>query len=125
MGLFETAMYAKDSSWGVAVAYDWHALVGGSEDFIRRVDEGCPVWRQDVLETVVALEETAKERGSMIIDLIVDMLEYWKKYPADEWVAVLTANIEYQLWQFWKKRPGDEWAAFVADKMNLKLDEGR
>ena len=124
-GTFENAMYARDSSWGVAVEYDWHALVGGSEDFIRRVDEGYPEWRQEVIETVVELEYTINTRGSMIIDLIVEMLEYWKKYPADEWVEVVTANIKYQLRQFWKNRPGDKWAAAVADKMNLKLDKGQ
>lgn len=121
--MLESAIYSGDSSWGVAVSHDWHALVGGSGDFIRQIDESCPEWRKDVIETIDRWEYTIKTRGSMIIDVIVDMLEYWKKYPADEWVATVTANIEHQLREFWKKRPGDKWAALVAEEMNLNLDE--
>ena len=129
MGGVETAMYAKDSSWGVGVSDDWNAVIGGSENFIRRVDETCPVWRQDITETIDEWDYSIKlSGGTSLISLIVELLPYWNKYPADEWVTTLTRNIEYQLREYWQKRAeGDyaEWAVRRAEKMNLKLDAPR
>ena len=124
--MVDNAMYAGDSSWGVAMSHDWHALVGGPEDFIRYIDESCPEWRQDVIRTIDRWDYTIKTRGSMIINLIVGSLDYWNKYPADEWVTTVAANVEHQLQEFWKSRPdpvGVEWAVWLAEKMDLKLEE--
>lgn len=128
MGMFETAMYAKDSSWGVGVSDAWHAVIGGTEDFIRRVDETCPEWRQHITETIDKWDEKIELKYTSLISLIAELLPYWNKYPADEWVTTLTRNIEYQLREYWKKRPepaGAKWAARIAKEMNLKLDEQR
>ena len=126
MHMLETATYAKDSSWGVGVSHEWHAVVGGSEDFIRRVDEGWREWRKDVIKLIDDWEKDAKDRGAGVINVTVHMLEYWKKYPGDEWVATVTANIERQIQRYWKSRPdpvGAEWTVWLAEKMNLKLEE--
>lgn len=31
----ETAIYSKKGTWGVIISHEWHAVLGGSEEFIR------------------------------------------------------------------------------------------
>ena len=119
-------MYAKDSSWGVGLLQDWHAVIGGPEDFIRRVDQTCPEWRQHITETIDNWDERIRSKYASLISLIVELLPYWNKYPADEWVTTLTRNIVYQLREYWQKRAeGDhaKWAVRLAEKMDLKLED--
>ena len=91
-GGLENAMYSSDSHWGVIAAHEWHVLVGGSIDFVRNVDKLYPAWRSKVIEYIDQWEDQMK-RGMWRGALLLKLLEYWKRYPADEWVAAVTEKL--------------------------------
>ncbi len=95
--MLENAMYSMDLSWGAIVLHDWHALVGGSKDFISHVDQIYPTWRNEVIELIDRRERTIKETGMWVFDLLIELLEYWKKYPGDEWVETVAAKLNHKL----------------------------
>ena len=95
--MLENAMYSMDLSWGAIVLHDWHALVGGSKDFISHVDQIYPAWRNEVTELIDDWEkEVAIERSPWGVDLFIELLEYWKRYPADGWAETLTAKLNHK-----------------------------
>ena len=89
-------MYSSDSHWGVIAAHEWHVLVGGSINFIRNVDKLYPAWRSEVIECIDQWEDQMK-RGMWRGVLLLKLLEYWKRYPADEWVEEVTEKLNRQL----------------------------
>ena len=95
-GGLENTMYSSDSHWGVITAHEWHALVGGSIDFVRNVDKLYPAWRSEVIEYIDEWEDQMK-RGMWRGALLLELLEYWKTYPADEWVETVTAKLSRKL----------------------------
>lgn len=83
--------------------HEWHALVGGSIDFIRNVDKLYPAWRSEVIEYIDVWEDQM-ERGMWRGALLLELLEYWKRYPADQWVETvadkLGRKLEYRVAPF-------------------------
>ena len=92
----ETSLYSMELSWGAIASHEWHALVGGPQDFIRHVDQIFPAWRDDVIQQIDEWEGPM-ERRMWCPKLLIDMLEYWKKYPGDEWVETVTAKLDRKL----------------------------
>ena len=90
-------MYSMDLSWAAIVSHEEHALVGGSKDFISHVDQIYPAWRNEVTELIDDWEkEVAIERSPWGVDLFIELLEYWKRYPADGWAETLTAKLNHK-----------------------------
>ena len=96
LGAVDTAVYSINAHWGVYTLYEWWHLVGGNLDFIRHVDKMYPAWRNDII-TLVDEWEGAMARGHPTVDLLIKLLNYWKKWPGDEWVETLAARINIKM----------------------------
>jgi hypothetical protein len=72
----ENALYSERSRWGVLVSHEGHAMVGGSDDFIRRVRELYPDWQADVAR----------------------LREDWRENPNGAWVEITLRKIERHSW---------------------------
>ena len=97
----DNALYSINARWGVAVASEDHALVGGPKNFIRNVDKMYPEWRTSMIEVIDGWKGELAQ-GMWAIDMFIELVDYW-----------------------WKKYPGDEWSAEVAEKFNSKLHGSR
>ncbi len=89
-------MYSINAHWGVYTCHEWWQLVGGNIAFIRHVDKMYPAWRNGVIALVNEWEGQIK-RGTPIGDVLIYLLDYWKKWPGDEWVDTLTAKLDQKL----------------------------
>ena len=96
VGLVDTVLYSINAHWGVHTRYEWWHLVGGSIDFISHVDKMYPAWRNDII-TLVDEWEGEMARGHKTVDRLIKLLDYWKKWPGDEWVETLTAKLDRKL----------------------------
>ena len=77
--------------------------MGGNIDFIRHVDKMYPAWRNEVIELIDNWEGQIK-RDDPMVNLLIELLEYWKRYPADAWVETvadkLSRKLEYSVAPF-------------------------
>ena len=95
--MIESGMYSMDLSWGTIVSHEEHALVGGSKDFISHVDQIYPAWRNEVTELIDNWEkEVVIERRPWGVDLFIELLDYWKRYPGDGWAETLAAKLNHK-----------------------------
>ena len=101
VGILDVALFSIHGHWGVFTAR--HTLVGGNIDFIRHVDKMYPAWRNEVIELIDNWEGQIK-RDDPMVNLLIELLEYWKRYPADEWVETvadkLSRKLEYRVAPF-------------------------
>ena len=91
--MLDTVLYSINAHWGVYTQYEWWHLVGGSVDFVSHVDKMYPAWRNDII-TLVDEWDGEMARGLVTTDTLIELLEYWKKWPGDEWVDTLTAKLD-------------------------------
>ena len=96
IGLLDRVLYSINAHWGVYTQYEWWHLVGGNLDFICHVDKMYPAWRNDMI-TLVDEWEGEMARGHETVDRLVKLLDYWKKWPGDEWVETFTAKLDHKL----------------------------
>ena len=101
VGIFDVALYSIHGHWGVFTAR--HTLVGGNIDFISHVDKMYPAWRKEVMELIDNWEGQIK-RDDPMVNLLIELLECWKRYPADQWVETvadkLNRKVEYSVAPF-------------------------
>ena len=93
----DTALYSINAHWGVHTHYEWWHLIGGSVDFIRHVDKLYPAWRNNLITLVDDWPHDKMERGLETVDILIRLLEYWKKWPGDEWVDTFAAKLDQKL----------------------------
>ncbi|MDE0042931.1 MAG: hypothetical protein OXT74_12910 [Candidatus Poribacteria bacterium] len=96
-GMFDTAIYSMDASWGLYTMHECWTLVGGSIPFIRHVDKMYPAWRKEVITLLDDYPPDTITRDMPTIKLLLALLDYWKKWPADEWVETLSAKLDARL----------------------------
>ena len=96
VGLFDIALFSIDARWGLLTGHEWHTLVGGNIDFIGHVDKMYPAWRNEVMELIDVWGEQMV-KGVPEVDLLFELLEYWRRYPADEWVKEVTEKLNRKL----------------------------
>lgn len=100
VGILDVALFSIHGHWGVFTARARHTLVGGNIDFISHVDKMYPAWRNEVIELIDSWEEQIK-RDDPMVNLLIELLERWKRYPADQWVETVTdklsRKVEYRL----------------------------
>ena len=94
--MIENAMYSINSHWGIMFSHEWHAVVGGSESFIRNVDKIYPEWRTCVIEYIDGWKWEVVQ-GVWVVDMFIELIDYWKKYPGDEWSAEVAEKFNSKL----------------------------
>ena len=95
--ILDTAIYSINAHWGVYTQYEWWHLVGGSVDFIRHVDNLYSGWRNNLITLVDDWPHDKMKRGLETVDLLIETLPYWRKYPGDDWVETFTAKLDQKL----------------------------
>ncbi len=93
--ILENALYSLHSRWGVLISHEWHAMVGGSETFMMNVDKMYPEWRAAIIDLIESWEKVTP--GHWVTNMFIELLDYWKRYPGDEWSAQVTEKFNYKL----------------------------
>ena len=93
---WNTAVFSINAHWGVYTCREYWQLVGGNIDFIKQVDKLYPAWRNGVIRLIDEWDGTIA-RGTPIGDILVNLLNWWKKYPGDEWVDTFAAKLDRKL----------------------------
>ena len=92
----DTAVFSINARWGVYTCREYWQLVGGNIDFIEQVDKLYPAWRNGVIRLIDECEGTIA-RGMPIGDVLVNLLDWWKKYPGGDWAETVTAKLDRKL----------------------------
>ena len=69
----------------------------GNIDFISHVDKMYPAWRNEVVGLIDIWGEQMV-KGVPIVNLMFELVEYWKRYPRDEWVAAVTEKLHRKVY---------------------------
>ena len=94
--LAHATVYSINGRWALHTAHDFWTLVGGDIDFIREVDKLHPVWRNHMLALIDDWEGDMA-RDLPFAGLLIELLDYWKKWPGDEWVDTFAAKLDGKL----------------------------
>ena len=97
VSLIDSVLYSVNAHWGVHTHYEWWHLVGGSIDFISHVDKMYPAWRNDIITLIDHWHLDKMERGNQTVDMLIKLVDEWKKWPGDEWVDTSTAKLDRKL----------------------------
>ncbi len=93
----EHVLYSINGSWAVVCVWESHVLVGGSINFIRTVDQIYPQWRTGISKMIDIWSSRVVTREWLQVKLLIELLESWKRYPADQWVETITDKLNHKL----------------------------
>lgn len=75
--VLENAMYSRHARWGVIISHEFHAVVGGDEEFIGKFKEVYPTWR-DGLKNFIGQWEYNRKSYNSDVGWLPDFLSYLK-----------------------------------------------
>ena len=93
--LNDAIVFSINGRWALLTTHECWTLVGGDTAFIRQVDKLHPTWRHDMLALLDKC--SPMERTSLFGGLLIELLDYWKKWPGDEWVDTFAAKLDQKL----------------------------
>ena len=73
--VLENAIYSPKGTWGILISHEDHAVLGGSEEFVKLFKQSYPEWKQNI-EYFIKMWEYNKEHYKSDITWVASFLDY-------------------------------------------------